>query len=383
MKIQKICFLAGEYPTLESPKSAVFYQNLVHEFARMGIECKVIHPRPINYEKGNVERERKVLIDGNHSVTIYRPNTLTFGAKQIGFWNTAYISACFYTYSAKSLLNDIGWKPDLFYGHFISPAGIMAAKLSKASGIPAVIAYGESRPWSINTIGLRKSQKILSSADGFIAVSTKNKKDLIDLKIAEEAKIKVFPNGINSQVFYKHNKDDARKKMGWDTDKFIVAFVGHFNERKGVLRLDKAVSDIPDVYAAYAGSGDLLPKAPNTIYAGDVAPELMPWFLSAADIFVLPTLNEGCCNAIIEALACGLPVISSDSEFNYDVLSGDNAILIDPQNINQIRDAIIKLKTDFELRNSLAGRSIEASRQLDIHERAHNILNFMESVCSE
>lgn len=179
--------------------------------------------------------------------------------------------------------------------------------------------------------------------------------------------------------FFKRNKVEARKKMGWDNDKFIVAFVGHFNERKGVLRLDEAVSSLEDTFAAYAGSGELLPKAPNTIFVGDIDPDLMPWFLSAADAFVLPTLNEGCCNAIIEALACGLPVISSDKDFNRDVLSNDNAILIDPESIQDIRSAIIRLKSNPNLRDSLSKKSIETAKNLSIEVRANNILDWMET----
>lgn len=381
MKIRKVCFLAGEYPTLKAPKSAVFYQNLVHQFAKMEIECRVIHPFPVNIREGKSFKERIDFIDEAHSVKVYRPNCITLGAKKVGSWNTAYISSYLYTKCTKSLLKSMNWTPDIFYAHFISPAGIMAAKLSKEIGIPAFISYGESQPWSINTIGVNRCQKILSSINGFISVSSKNKKDLLKLKIADEEKIKVFPNGVNNKVFYKRDKAEARKKLGWDNNKFIVAFVGHFNDRKGVLRLDEAINNIPEAYVVYGGSGDLKPEATNVLHAGNVDPTIMPWFLSAADLFVLPTLNEGSCNAIIEAMACGLPIISSNREFNFDILSDENALLIDPNNINQITSAIVKLKNDRGLRDLLSKRSIETVKSLSIQERAHKIINWMETKC--
>ncbi|MFW6016163.1 MAG: glycosyltransferase [bacterium] len=378
MKIKKICFLAGIYPTEQRPKAAVFYQNLVNEMAKKGIDCRVIYPFAINKSKDYYNLKKQYLINEDYSVTIYRPKTITLGARKLGLWNTAYITACLYTQSAKKLLKKINWKPDIFYGHFISPAGIMAAKLSNETGIPAFVAYGESRPWSINTIGVKRTQKKMNSISGFISVSTKNKNDLINLGIATGDKIKVFPNGINCKVFYKRNKIEARKKMGWDLDKFIVAFVGHYNRRKGILRLDEAVKKLPDVYVAYAGDGELKPTSNNIIHQGNVSPNKMALFLSAADIFVLPTLNEGCCNAIIEAMACGLPIISSDRLFNYDILSKDNAILIDPTSISDIRNAIINIKDNKKLRKDLATRSMEVACNLTIERRVENILNWME-----
>ncbi len=379
MGINKICFLAGEYPTHKKPKSAVFYQHLIHQFADMGIECRVIYPFPINYEKELYESERIDVVNDANSVKVYRPKSITLGAKNIGRWNTAYLSALLYTKSAVSLLNKIGWEPDAFYGHFISPAGIMAARLSKKTGIPAFVAYGESEPWSIKTIGINRSRRELASINGFISVSEKNKQDLLKYKISNEDKIDVFPNSINNKHFYKRDKAEARKKMGWDKEKFIVAFVGHFNHRKGVLRLDEAISNIPGAYVAYAGSGNLIPKSPNIVYNGNVSPELMPWFLSAADIFVLPTLNEGSCNAIIEAMACGLPIVSSDKEFNYDILSNDNAILINPENTAEIENAIIKLMNSERTRMLLSDKSLEQGKELNIEERAKKILKWMEA----
>ena len=381
VRIEKICFLAGVYPTKQDPKAGVFYRNLVNEFAKMGIDCRVIHPVAINIDRHNYDFESVDIVDENHSVKIYRPKTVTLGAKKIGLWNTAYASALIYTYSARKLLKKLNWKPDVFYGHFISPAGIMAAKLSKETGIPAFIAYGESEPWSIYTIGVRRSQKELKEIKGFISVSSKNKKDLINLGIARRDNIKVFPNAVNREMFYKREKAESRKKMGWDLDKFIVGFVGHFNQRKGVLRLDEALNNLPEIYVAYAGDGKLKPRSRNIIHEGNIPPELMPWFLNAVDIFVLPTLNEGSCNAIIEAMACGLPIISSDREFNYDILNHENAILINPESVDEIRNAILKLANSEDLRNKLSIKSLETAKKLDIKTRAQNILNWMERRC--
>ncbi len=68
---------------------------------------------------------------------------------------------------------------------------------------------------------------------------------------------------------------------------------------------------------------------------------MIPNYICASDVFVLPTTAEGCCNAIIEAMGCGLPIVSSDRAFNYDILNEENSILVDPESVDEIDNAII------------------------------------------
>ncbi|HPJ82084.1 MAG TPA: glycosyltransferase, partial [Saccharofermentans sp.] len=227
-------------------------------------------------------------------------------------------------------------------------------------------------------IGVKRSQRLLSSVNGFIAVSSKNKKELLEYGIADEERIAVFPNGVDRNIFYPRDKEEARKTLGWSLDKFVVIFVGHFNERKGLLRLDEAVKNLDDVFVAYVGEGKLRPTAKNTLHCGPVEHARLPLLLSAADIFVLPTLHEGCCNAIIEALACGLPVVSSNLDFNKDVLNNDNSLLIDPHKIDEIRAAIIKIKENPALHKLLRNGAIESASRFDLARRTARIVAWME-----
>ena len=98
-----------------------------------------------------------------------------------------------------------------------------------------------------------------------------------------------------------------------------------------------------------------------------------------ADIFVLPTLHEGCCNAIIEAMACGLPIVSSNLPFNWDVLNDNNSILINPMNIDEIAEAIRILKEDPVKRDAMSKASLETASNLTIDKRVDKIFSFIES----
>jgi len=109
-----------------------------------------------------------------------------------------------------------------------------------------------------------------------------------------------------------------------------------------------------------------------------MSPHNVAAYLNAADFFVLPTLAEGCCNAIVEAMACGLPIISSNRDFNEGILDDQCAILLDPLDISAIRDAIITLSNDSTLRKKMSEAALRKAQFLDITQRAQRILSFME-----
>lgn len=87
-------------------------------------------------------------------------------------------------------------------------------------------------------------------------------------------------------------------------------------------------------------------------------------------MFCLPTLNEGCSNAIVEAIACGLPIISSNLPFNDDILDSSNALLVNPESVDDIASAIKQLMDNSDLRQKLAEGSKEKAKSLRIEFRA-------------
>ena len=77
-------------------------------------------------------------------------------------------------------------------------------------------------------------------------------------------------------------------------------------------------------------------------------------------------------------MACGLPIISSNSSFNWDILNETNSILIDPNDVNEIAQAIKLLKDDAQLRNSLSKGALEEASKHTLHNRAIRIENFID-----
>ena len=206
------------------------------------------------------------------------------------------------------------------------------------------------------------------------------KKELLDMGLVENSdRVGVFPNAIDHNRFYKIEKDIAREYLNIDKNKFVVIFVGHFIERKGSQILSDALEQLDDVFSIFVGSGPQEPECKNILFKGLVPHDRLYLYLNAADIFVLPTQAEGCCNAIIEAMACGLPIVSSNKPLNDDILNEKNSIRIDENDVEAIKQAIMELKNNKNLRDRLSMGAIISASELNIQKRAERIIEFMNS----
>lgn len=376
-----ICFITNKYPNPIEPNVTVFLQQLVVTIAKKGIKCSVISPVPTNLNSKYKEFpfKRTDTFDGT-DIDVYFPHYFGLGQRDIAFFNPAKITTHYFSSAVKSVIKSMPNTPDYFYAHFVTPAGITAARMGRVYNKPAFLAYGEATLNTINHYGKKAVANELKTLNGVIAVSSQNKQMIepfVPHKITQ-----VFPNAIDGSVFIPKDKNKCQKKLGISNNKFVISFVGSFDERKGINRLCEAVRLLNDdsISIICAGKGSLSPTVENCIFAKPVLHEDLPDFLSASDIFVLPTQNEGCCNAIIEAMACGLPIISSDLSFNDEILDSTNSLRIDPNDVGAIAHAIKTLKDNSELRKQLSIGSLEKAKHLTLDKRADNIVNFMEKM---
>lgn len=381
-EIKKLCIIADAYPTESNPKNP-FIEQLVIAFTNMGIDCTVISPVSVTnsiMRKTKLEPKKRVVKLESGEIKIYSPRYVTFSAKKIGPLNTNDLNLFFFQRSCIKVLNKINNKFDAVYGHFLSPAGVTANKISEIYNIPSFFAYGENTNYTIDRLGPSRAKELLENINGVVSVSTENKEKLVEQNIIDSSKIEVFPNSVDHKLFYKRDKYEMREKFGFPREDFIVAFVGRFVEVKGANRLSKALDLVgtDKVKSIFIGSGKIGPKCDGILLEGRQNHKIIPELLSAADVFVLPTLAEGCSNAIIEAMACGLPIISSDRAFNDDILDETCSIRVDPNNVKQIADAIELIITDHGLRDKLSKGALAKAEDLKIDKRAKRILEFMQ-----
>lgn len=375
-----LCVVSPGYPTLKTI-DFVFVDQLCRFIAEKGEKVTIIAPQSLTksfLRHIPIVRRRSVIpISNGNDITLYRPFYITFG----NFEKFKRFNARSFNKSVIGAFYKIKERPDVCYGHFWRSA-YSIYPLAKRHSIPLIVSSGEEVVTMHMDYSLNELKDFIGYVNGIISVSTKNKSEIIAAGLAAEDRCKVIFNAIDPTLFYKKNKIELRKRFGYNEKDFIVAYVGQFTERKGAKRLSDALTSLNDnsIKALFMGTGSETPDYEGILFQGTVPHDLLPDYLNCADVFVLPTSNEGCSNAIIEALACGLPIISSDMPFNYDILNKGNAILINPFDINAIAKSINLLKKEPEKRNEMSINAIKTSSDLNLSKRAETIIEYIQTL---
>lgn len=374
-----ILIIADGYPSPGLPYSA-FIANLAQEMTRQGICVSVIAPQPLTKHW-----LRHVPLAPRHftqevagdTIHIYRPYSITAGDGRFG-WITRWCNRLVATWTAKRLTT-----PDIVYAHFWLNAA-MAIPYVEKKQLPFIVATGEDII-PIEQISDTNRTWLKQHVKAVICVSTKNKQESIAAGLTDETKCFVLPNAYNPKEFYPEDGSSMRKQLGILEDDFVVAFCGRFNDRKGVFRMDAALKQLndPHIKAIYIGSPmDNCKDEPDyarIAFKGQLPHNEIVHYLNAADVFVLPSIAEGCPNSVIEAMACGLPIISSDLSFNDDILDETNSLRVNPSDVDAIKQAIHALKEDKTLRAKLAKGALKKAQTLRIDQRVKHILERIHS----
>lgn len=199
-----------------------------------------------------------------------------------------------------------------------------------------------------------------------------------------EQRVKVIPAGVNLTRFQPVLKaDQERACVKFKLQKPFVLAVGSLNERKNLLRLIRAwkrmgrsFRDADLVVVGEEGHAfrkvhfDLLPE--NVRFIGRVDDRDLAALYSSALAYVMPSLYEGFGLTLLEAMACGVPVIASNTTALPEVI-GDAGILIDPHNVDEIGQAILTIIEDSALREDLIRRGFERVKQYPWEKTAESI----------
>lgn len=196
------------------------------------------------------------------------------------------------------------------------------------------IKYPQWSHPSIVSVHKRRLKLVEKEIDCVIAVSESTKKDLMEISNIPEEKIVVIYEGVGVEFKPQKNLELFRKKMNLP-EQFILA-MGGIGERKNLNRIKEAA------------------KGYNLVISGDIniSDEDLPLLYASAAVLLYPSLYEGFGLPILEAMSCGIPVITSNVSSMPEV-GGDGAIYVDPENLEDIKDKIKLVMEDQDLRKDL------------------------------
>ena len=227
----------------------------------------------------------------------------------------------------------------LIDAHFAYPDGYAATLLGRWLRIPVTITLRGTEPRHLATPGLAsRARQALLQARHVFAVS-ESLRSVAESAGVPSARTQVVGNGVDLEIFHPESRAVARRQFGVPQDAQVLITVGALVERKGFHRVIDCLPALlkrhPHLHYLVVGGasaeGNLREQlehqarargiADRVHFLGPLAPAQLRWPLSAADVFVLPTRNEGWANVILEAMACGLPVITTDVGGNREVVA--------------------------------------------------------------
>ncbi|WP_407453734.1 glycosyltransferase family 4 protein [Methanobrevibacter sp.] len=265
--------------------------------------------------------------------------------------------------NAKKALNELLEKEniDIIHGHYLFPAGAAAVEVGKERGIKNyVTAHGSDMFELYKKQPLMRStlKKVLKDADVVLAVSNALRHEIIATGVQGISnKTKLCWNSVDIDKF-SSNKNDSFKKENKLEDKPIVLFVGNLIKRKNVdslLEAKKITSS--DYYLVIVGDGPQFKKLTKKVEDENIRDVIFTGsrndvenIIPSCDVLVLPSFSESFGLVLIEALACGKPVIGSNVGGITEIINDDVGLLVDPNKVSSIAGAIDKLISDEDLR---------------------------------
>lgn len=356
----RVLVLSSVFPSEARATYGVFVRERVRHVAAC---CEVVVVAPIPWWPFNRwirgrEYVGMPLVERQDGLTVYHPRFVCLPGVGKCFDGML----CFL-----SLLPFIAWLRrrfpfDLIDAHFTYPDGLAGVLLGRVFGLPTVVTVRGTHDVRHSGYALRRPQIrfALRAAAGVITVSESLRRFVASLGL-REGDVRVIPNGVDRSRFFPSDRRAAREALGLPPDRVILLAVGNLVEGKGhhrvVETLPALLARCPDLLYVALGNGGsgggyrrllqgLVARHGLGEHVRIVPPrphgEVRLW-MAAADLFCLATRSEGWCNAIAEALACGLPVVTTRVGGNAEqVREGRDGFLVPFWDERAFCDALLR-----------------------------------------
>ena len=321
----KVLVFTTLFPSSADPVHGIFVENRLRQLVASGeVEARVVAPVPwFPFKSERWGRYATFAAtpraEERHGIRVTHPRYMVL--PKVGWTHVPNWLGSAGIKEARRLRAE-GFDFDLIDAHYFYPDGVAAARMAKALGKPLVIT---ARGTDLNVIAHypRPKQQVLEAsrvAGGLITVSGALGAVLTDLG-ADPSKLRVLSNGVDSTVFHPA-QDRAALRAELGVEQRLILSVGRLVRSKGHHLLIEALPQLPGAHLRIYGDGPereaLLELATSLGVADRVTlpgrathAELARWY-AACDVMALPSENEGCPNAVLEALACGTPIVASE-----------------------------------------------------------------------
>lgn len=261
---------------------------------------------------------------------------------------------------------------DQVIGHFKSGQKILT---QEASDNPE---FADSFTLNFNKNLIKRQENEIKLASWILLPSKYVMKTFIDNKV-DPKKLLLCPYGVDTDKFYPSTKKITKNEF------FEVLFVGQISQRKGIKYLFDAIQDLKNskikltIIGKIIGSGSWLAKYNFSFTHINFVPyNLLPSYYQNADIFVFPSLHEGSALAIYEALACGLPVITT---FNSGSIVRDkkDGFIIPIKDSNSIQNKINLLMHNPLLRDQLSKNARKQAEEFSWKNYRKRLINLLHT----
>jgi glycosyltransferase involved in cell wall biosynthesis len=254
---------------------------------------------------------------------------------------------------------------DIIYVPWAYPDGVGAYFIAKALKVPVVIGVLGTDVNEYVKYHIRRKFIIhsLANCSSVISVSDALRNIIVKHQVPKN-KVTVITNGINRELFRSMNKNECRGLLGLPLGEKVVLFVGNLVPVKGIEHLVNAfagiISQLPKTRLIIVGSGPLAVRLQELVVKLKLSGQIqlvssqshdrIPLWMNAADVFCLPSINEGCPNVVLEALSCGIPVVASNVGGIPELILSDNyGRLVKPADPRELEIAIMDvLQRDWD-----------------------------------
>jgi glycosyltransferase involved in cell wall biosynthesis len=244
--------------------------------------------------------------------------------------------------------------------------------------------------------------KVISRADKIICYSQNTISDLKKFYDVGEDKIKLIYPGIDKEIFRPMQKPEIEKAKyrlkRFRIDEKFILFVGTIELRKNIINLilafdklkkqNKIIHKLVIVGMKGWSHEKIFQTYNQSAFKDDIMfldyqpNDSLRDFYNLCDVFVYPSFYEGFGFPILEAFSCGCPVVTSNISSCKEIGEGA-ALLIDPDKVDDLAEAILKILTDSQLKNDLKNKSLEKSKMFSWQTAARKTLEAYREVLNQ